>query len=83
MYYKYFVYVDDGKDVYKIAIAAVSEDAAESWCVGSGEVVAVKDVTDQYHIDSNRVFKALEQSGFEPCEIDWMCRALREFEIID
>ena len=28
MYRKYFVYIDDGKDVYKVAIAAA--------CVGTG-----------------------------------------------
>ena len=83
MYEKFFVYIDDGQDVYKIAIAAISEDAARAWCTGNGEIIAVKNVTSQYHIDQNRVQKALENAGFKPEEIDWMRRALVEFEIIE
>jgi len=83
MYEKFFVYLDDGKDVYKIAIAAVSEEAARAWCAGNGEVIAVKNVTEEYHIDAGRVRKALEAAEFQSPEIDWMCRALQGFEIIE
>ena len=83
MYEKFFVYIDDGNGVYKIAIAAVSEEAARAWCKGNGEIIAVKNVTNQYHIDQNRVQNALENAGFKPEEIDWMRRALVEFEIIE
>lgn len=45
MYNKYFVYVDDGRDVLKIAVPAISEEAAKAGCAGIGDVIAVKDVT--------------------------------------
>ena len=50
MYSKYLVYLDDGKDIYKLAVPAVSKEAAKAWCFGNGEVIAVKDVTSEFHI---------------------------------
>lgn len=81
MYRKYFVYLDDGEAVYKIAIAAVSEDAAKAWCAGNGEVVAVKDVTDEYPISIEKVHDALKKAAFGESEMDFICRALTEFDI--
>lgn len=83
MYQKYFVYIDDGKDVYKIAVAAVSEDAAKAFCAGNGEVVAVRDVTDDYPISLDKVRQALNNAGFNKYKIDFICRALAEFEIAE
>ena len=82
-YRKYIVYLDDGKFVYKIAIAAVTEDAAKAWCAGNGEVIAVKDVTDDYRISSYDVSKALENAGFGEYKIDFIVRALTELGITE
>lgn len=81
MYRKYFVYLDDGKNVYKLAIAAVCEDAAKAQCAGNGEVIAIKDVTDDYPIDVHAVKQALMDYGFGDPEIHWICRTLTEFDI--
>lgn len=83
MYKKYMVYIDDGLCVYKIAIAAVSEDAAKARCAGNGEIIAVRDVTANYPISLDRVAKALEISGFGNYEADFICRALAEFNIAE
>ena len=83
MYEKYFVYVDDGHDVYKLAIAAVSEDAARAWCAGTGEVIAVKNVTKEYPISADKVSDALRKAEFGQPEIDWIVRLLREFEVAE
>lgn len=83
MYEKYFVYVDDGYNVYKIAIAAISEDAARAWCAGNGEVVAVKRVTEEYPISADKVSDALRKAQFGQPEIDWIVRALTEFGIAE
>lgn len=81
MYRKYFVYIDDGKDVYKVAIAAACEDAARAWVQGNGEVIAVKDVTDECHIDAEQVCKALGNAGFDQHKIDFISRLLMEFGV--
>lgn len=83
MYQKYFVYLDDGRDVFKVAIAAVSEEAAKAWCTGNGEVIAVRDVTEDYPISADKVRDALCKACFGEFEQDFIVRALTEFEIVE
>ena len=87
MYHKFFVYLEDGDrdgaNVFKIAIAAPSEEAARRFCDGNGDVVAVKDVTDEYPIDASRVFSALEAAGFSLYERDFICRTLTQLGVAD
>lgn len=83
MYRKYMVYLDDGQGVYKVAIAAVCEETAARFCKGNGEVIAIKDVTEDYPIDADKVSTALDNAGFGNFEIDYICRALREFGIAE
>lgn len=84
MYRKYFVYIDDGTEVYKVAITAVCEEAARASCVGNGEIIAIKDVTEQFPISLGEVRKALQNSGaFNGYELDFICRTLKEFEVAD
>ena len=83
MYQKYFVYLDDGTTVLKIAVAAVSEDAARRYCDGNGEVIAVRDVTEDFHIPLGKVEKSLISAGFDRYERDFMLRALIDLGIIE
>ena len=84
MYNKYLVYLDDGIDVYKIAVPAVSEDEAKRFCSGSGEVIAVKDITADCYIRADKVFDTLKKSGdFTEFEVDFMVRALTDIGIIN
>lgn len=73
---KYFVYIDDGQSVYKLAVPANSEEDAKEWCKGNGEIIAVKDVTE-HPIYEEKVFDALKNANFTDYEIDFVCRALR------
>lgn len=85
MYRKYFVYLclDDGKNTYRVAIPAENEDKARDYCAGNGEVIAIKDVTEDYPIDVSKVRNALDNAGFGESEIDWICRTLQEFKIVE
>jgi len=82
-YHKYFVYLDDGTACYRVAIPAVSAEAAEAACAGNGSIVAVRDVTDDYPISLDRVSEALRKGGFDPTEIRFITRGLLELEIAE
>jgi len=81
MYRKFFVYLDDGKDFYKIAVAADCQRSAAAMCEGNGDVIAVVDVTDDFPISAERVRNALKAAGFQKFEMDFICRVLTEFDI--
>ena len=83
MYRKYFVYIDDGENVFRIAVAAVCEEAAMGFCEGNGEIVAVRDVTDDFPIDVGKVRSALSNAGCGEPEMDFICRSLVEFRIAE
>lgn len=80
---KYMVYLDDGKDCYKLAIPAKDEKVAREYVQGNGEVIAVKDVTNDYPISVDKVTQALQNVGFGKYEIDYIARALQEINICD
>ena len=82
-YHKYFVYLDDGRDAYRIAVAAACEESARAWCEGNGEIVAVKDVTADFPISADKVSRALKAAEFGQVEIDIITRLLTEFEVAE
>lgn len=82
MYRKYFVYIDDGKDVYRVKVPAICEDAARAFCRGNGEIVAVKDVTDDVRISAEEVCNALLAGGVDDTKVHFIIRVLQEFEIV-
>ncbi len=73
---KFMVYMDDGRDVYKLAIPAADETVARKYTEGNGEVVAVKDVTEDWPISLDKVVKALRLAQFGQTEIDFISRCL-------
>ena len=73
---KYMVYMDDGKDCFKVAVPAINEDAAKEYVKGNGEVIAVKDVTNDYEISIDKVAAALKNEEFSQIEIDFITRCL-------
>lgn len=80
---KYFVYMDDGRDAFRCAIPAESEKKAREYVQGNGEVVAVRDVTDQYPISAEKVGSALMAAGFGKIEMDFITRALQYIGIAE
>lgn len=73
---KYMVYMDDGRDCFKVAVPAKDEKAARRYVEGNGEIVAVKDVTEDYPISLDKVTRALKNAGFGQIEIDLVGRCL-------
>lgn len=78
---KYVVYMDDGRNVFKVSVPAISEEDAIDFVSGNGEVVAVKDVTSDYTISTCDVHQALENAGFPEDKCDWICRALSRIDM--
>ena len=78
---KYMVYLDDGYDCYKVAVPAESEKAARAYADGNGEIIAIKDVTDDYPISLNKVAVALKAASFGKHEIDYIVRSLNACKI--
>lgn len=79
---KFFVYVDDGtENALKIAVPAKNEKYAREYCLGCGEIVAIKDVTDEYGISLLRVDEALANAGFTRIERDFIERTLLQTDI--
>ena len=79
---KYFVYLDDETDVYRIAVPAVSEEAAREYVAGNGEVVAVKEV-DDFGISAESLSKALRDAGWSEAEVDFVTRALSQMKVVE
>ena len=61
---RFMVYLDDGDNVYKLAIPAKDEKAAREYVQGNGEVIAVKEVEAKDLISAERVAQALENANF-------------------
>lgn len=80
---KYMVYLDDGKSVFKLAIPAKDEKAAREYVKGNSEVIAVKDVTNDFLISAEKVGEALTKANFGEYEIDFITRALQQINICD
>ena len=80
---KFIVYLDDGRDCYKIAVPAKDKKEAVKFCEGNGEVISVKDVTDDVPISLDYVSNALTHAGFGQIEIDFILRTLSKCNIAE
>ena len=80
---KFIVYLDGGSDCFKIAVPAKNKKEAIKFCEGNGDLISVKDVTEEYPIDLSRVYKALLNAGFGYKEIDFITRTLQETQIAE
>ena len=77
------VYMDDGNDCFRIAVPAISKNAAKEYVKGNGDVIAIKDITDDYPISLDKVIDALMTAKFGQTEIDLIARCLRINDIAD
>ena len=69
------VYLDGGRDCYKITVPAESKKDAEKYVSGNGEIVAVKNCFLQ-DIDVGRLADTLTRDGWGQAEIDVITRTL-------
>ena len=64
----YEAIIDDGEQVFKASRLALDEEDFESRYGGNGELVRIRDVTEDFPISENAVRSALEAAGFGEAE---------------
>lgn len=79
---KWRVYLDDGDICMKIAVPGTKKDAIR-FVEGNGEVIAVRDITDEVPISESKVREALERASFGKTEMDLIVRCCRQNCVID
>lgn len=80
---KFMVYMDDGRDAFRVAIPAENEKKAREYVMGNGEIVAVKNITEDFPIDAYKVEQALKAASFGQTEIELIIRTLTSTEIAE
>lgn len=80
---KFMVYLEDRDNCYKVAVPAKNEKEAREYVAGNGEIIAVKDVTEEYPINLDKVSCSLRSSGFGDTEIDLIIRTLQSTGIAE
>ena len=74
---KFKVFLESGNDCFKVYVPARNEQAAREFVAGNGEVIAIKDVTEDFPISVEKVGSALAMHGFGAAEIDLIMRTLQ------
>lgn len=72
----YDVYMDDGRDVFKVVIPAESKQAATKAVAGNGEVVKIRENTLVPNIDCNALADTLRENAWGGAEIQIITRTL-------
>lgn len=72
----YDVYMDDGRDVFKVVIPAESKQAATKAVAGNGEVVKIRENTLVPNIDCNALADTLRQNAWGDAEIQVITRVI-------
>ena len=82
---KYMIYLEDAERVYKVPVAAETEEKAVDYCHGNGELVAVKDVTNEndFLLSEEEIRTALITDGMDKTKIDFILTALYNANMID
>ena len=65
--------IDDGSNVFKVYETAKNKSEAEKSAQGNGEIVRIKDVTDEYPISTERLQNVLD-SNFGKVESHIICQ---------
>ena len=73
---KYMAYVDDGRNCFRVAVPAANEKAARKYVEGNGEIIAIKDITNDFPISLDKVAQALKAAQFGQVEIELITRCL-------
>ena len=73
---KYMVYMDDGRDVFKVPVPAASKKEAEQYVQGNGEIISIKDVTNEYTPSLKYITDVLRGYRFGEAEIGFITRTL-------
>ena len=73
----YKVYLEGRTNVYSVIIPAKSKKEAIEYCRGNGEVVKIKDITNDTPISVSSICDALTNANFGQDEIDIICRLIQ------
>lgn len=74
----YTVYLEDRENCYKTTVPAENEEAAIKYCAGNGEVIAVKDTTEENRFDTAELYNILEKAGYNKKQTQLLARVLDE-----
>lgn len=72
----YDVYMDDGRDCFKVTVPAVSEKNARDYVEGNGEVISIRLNPILQDINIECLAETLEANRWGRLEIDVITRAL-------
>lgn len=73
----YDLYMDDGRNTFKVTVPAFSKKDAKEYVQGNGEVVAIKP-SELQNIDLDYLANTLRQNAWGQQEIDVITRALAQ-----
>ena len=73
----YDLYMDDGRNTFKVTVPAFSKKDAKEYVQGNGEVVAIKP-SELQNIDLGYLADTLRQNAWGQQEIDVITRALAQ-----
>lgn len=80
---KYVAYVDDGYRAYRVRVLAEDRADVKQQVHGIGDIVAIRDVTEDYPISIEKVEEALRKALFGDAEIDFIKEALTRTKVAD
>lgn len=75
----YKVIFEDRDNVYREYIPADNEEAAEAYVAGNGEIVSIKDVTEDFPISLDHLYKTLSKAGYGRPEMDAIIRIMQTY----
>lgn len=80
---KFKIFLESGNDCFKVFVPARNEKEAREFVEGNGEVIAIKEVTEEFPISAECVGRALAQFGFGAAEMDLITRTLQMTRIAE
>lgn len=72
----WWVYMDDGRDAFKVAVPAATKKDAEAFVAGNGEVVTIREFDDCMFLSVDRLVDDLLSAGWGRPEVDLISRTL-------
>lgn len=76
----WWVYMDDGRDAFKVAVPAATKKDAEAFVAGNGEVVTIREnlgsFDDGFVLSVDRLVDDMLKAGWGRAEVDLISRTL-------
>jgi hypothetical protein len=75
----YKVIFEDRDNVYREYIPADNEEAAETYVAGNGDIISIKDVTEDFPISLAHLSNTLSKAGYGRPEMDAIIRIMQTY----